>query len=67
MTLAVQALTLVLLMNAANEIFSMREPRVSSFPRPLSEEGQMEFNSFTLGDYDFFIGFAIASGGRLVN
>ena len=39
MTIAVQALTFVLLLNAANEIFSMREPRVLSFPRPLSEEG----------------------------
>ena len=67
MTLAVQALTFLMLLSAANEIFSMREPKVSSFPRPLSAEAQEEFDSFTLGDYDFFLGFAIQSGGEFVN
>jgi len=52
-----QLFTLVMMLNAVEEMYMMEEPNVNSYVRPLPPAERDERGAFSLEDYEFIIAF----------
>ena len=61
-TVAVYALTLILIVKSAEEILLMQDPKITAFSKPLNLEERAELVPVAHDDYDFVFGFYVSLG-----
>ena len=60
MTLLVKALTLVLIIQAFEELFFMKDPLITNYHKPLTLEDRQELYPMKFDDYDYVLAFKVS-------
>ena len=59
LSVAVQVITLIMTVIALTEVIEMKDPKITSYARPLSASDRDELGDLNFEDFDYMMGFSV--------